>query len=40
MLLGEASLEARNPQHAERWISLLELYDGTGEIVRPERRNA
>ena len=26
-------LETRNPQHADRWTSLLELYDGTGKIV-------
>lgn len=31
-------LETRNPQNAERWISLLELFDGSGEIVRFDER--
>ncbi|WP_277988625.1 protein DpdH [Salipiger bermudensis] len=31
-------LETRNPHNAERWISFLELFDGSGEIVRLDER--
>ena len=32
--VSRRELEARNPQYADRWISLLELYNGTAEIVK------
>ena len=36
--IRRTELESRSPQHADRWISVLEIFDGTGEIVRLDQR--